>query len=480
MNVLLIVGEDHGPQLGCYGDPYARTPHLDTLAASGTRFERAYATQAICSPGRASLLTGMYPHQNGQISLATHGFCMFREYPTIPSLLQRARFRTGRIGKLHVKPESASPFDLAWNPGVSWGFAHRDVAAAAAVAGDFMAADSTPFFLMVNLPDAHLPWLRTSFGLPQQPLTGADVQVPPAVGVDSLRLREHAADYYNCLSRLDTGVGLILDALTRLGKDRDTLVIYTTDHGPQFARGKGSSYELAVHLPLLVRWPGVTTPGSVSDALVSQIDILPTILDANALPCPAGVTGSSLRPVVAGMDPSWRSHLCTEWHTGHASPLPNLLNPQRTIRGARFKLIQNLLTDRPNSVEHCYTQQTFFDTGCTQQELDAARPEVRAAYQRWRRQDRWELYDLQDDPHEFTNLAADARYTDVLQDLQARLRAWQQDTADPFLDDALVQRFVREQDHIAALPGTPAKQADFRWPYLDYLQPENARDDASV
>ncbi len=112
-NILLIISEDMGQELGCYGDRYVRTPNLDRLAASGVRFLNAYITQAGCSQSRSSILTGLYPHQNGQIGLATWGFRMYREdTPNIPRSLKAAGYRTGRIGKLHVNPESAFPYDM--------------------------------------------------------------------------------------------------------------------------------------------------------------------------------------------------------------------------------------------------------------------------------------------------------------------------------------------------------------------------------
>ena len=112
-NILLIVSEDNGPELGCYGDPYAQTPNLDQLAAEGVRFDRAFVAQAGCSQSRAAFLTGLYPHQNGQIGLATWNLRMYRrETPNIPRSLKAAGYRTGIIGKLHVNPEEAFPFDM--------------------------------------------------------------------------------------------------------------------------------------------------------------------------------------------------------------------------------------------------------------------------------------------------------------------------------------------------------------------------------
>jgi N-sulfoglucosamine sulfohydrolase len=112
-NILLIVSEDNGPQLGCYGDPYAQTPNLERLSSQGVRFNRAFVPQAGCSQSRASFLTGLYPHQHGQIGLATWRFRLYREdTPNLPRSLKAAGYRTGIIGKLHINPESAFPFDF--------------------------------------------------------------------------------------------------------------------------------------------------------------------------------------------------------------------------------------------------------------------------------------------------------------------------------------------------------------------------------
>jgi len=120
-NVLLIVSEDNGPELGCYGDPYAYTPNLDQLAAEGVRFENAFVPYSVCSPSRACFLTGLYPHQNGQIGLATHKFAMYRKNtPNFASILKKHGYRTGLIGKLHINPESAFPFDFRAIPGANF------------------------------------------------------------------------------------------------------------------------------------------------------------------------------------------------------------------------------------------------------------------------------------------------------------------------------------------------------------------------
>lgn len=473
LNILLVTSEDNGQELSCYGDPHIRTPSLDCLAATGTCFENAYITQAVCSPSRASILTGLYPHQNGQIGLSTHTYEMFRGFPNIPGLLKEAGYRTGRIGKLHVIPESAFPFDFVWNDDKHISFWHRDVIKTADVAEQFMTASDQPFFLMLNYSDCHLPWLRQDCGKPEKPFLPNEIRVPPGVGLDTSRLREHAANYYSCMSRLDQGIGLVLEKLERHGYADHTLVIYLADHGSQFSRGKCAIYELATKVPFIVRWPGMPRQGLQRGPLVSSIDILPTILDAAGVTPPPGLPGKSLRPLVAG-EPAlaWRSHLFCEWNTCHPHPPPSLLYPQRSVRDERFKLIATLLHERENPVEEYYTKHALIDTGTTQWELDHCVDErVRRVYAAWRRPRPVELYDLSRDPWEFQDLAENPAYAEVRDRLLEALTAWQRETGDALADRTRLDRLVRENEAVAARPNSH-KEPGFHYQYLDYLNPE--------
>ncbi len=468
MNILLITSEDNGPELGCYGDPVVRTPNLDRLAAEGVAFREGYITQAVCSPSRASILTGLYPHQNGQLGLSTHRYTMHRSFPTLPGILKQAGYRTGLMGKLHVWPESAFPFDFWWRDPERLSFKHRDVKTTAEVAGRFLREGAEPFFLMVNYADAHLPWLRQEFGLPERPFEPDDVRVPPGVGIDTPRLRAQAADYYNCLSRLDTGIGMLLNELERAGRLDDTLVIYLADHGPQFSRGKAAAYELAVKVPFIVRWPGAAPQGMLGERLVSSIDILPTILDAVGLEAPEPTPGLSLRPLVFGTDANWRTHLFCEWNTSHPHPLPSLLYPQRTVRDGRYKLVRTLLPDRDNPVEAYYTGQVLVKTGASQAEIDAAPESIRGAYAAWRRPSEVELYDLRDDPHEWHDLAASPEHAALRGRLEGVLAAWCRNSGDPLWQPQKLARLVAEDQAAQQLEGGH-KKPPFRWEYVDYL-----------
>ncbi len=199
-NILLIVSEDNGPELGCYGDPFVETPVLDKLAEEGVRFHNAYVPQAGCSQSRAALLTGLYPHQNGQIGLATWKFRMYREdTPNLVRSLKQAGYRTGIIGKLHINPAAAFPFDMKKIS--SSNFSRKKLGDYAKHAENFFNAGDTPFFLSVNYPDAHRPFIKQARGLPTKPLTGVDVKPLAYFGLDTPQLRSDTANYYNCMNR---------------------------------------------------------------------------------------------------------------------------------------------------------------------------------------------------------------------------------------------------------------------------------------
>jgi N-sulfoglucosamine sulfohydrolase len=369
---------------------------------------------------------------------------MVGEVPTLPQLLRTEGYRTGLIGKLHVLPEAAFPFHFRFDDKEVVSFQHRDVKRVAEEASKFMAAGESPFCLTVCYADAHLPFLRQDLGLPENPISAAAVKTLPAVGIDNPRLREQTADYYNCISRLDTGIGFLLDGLERSGKARNTLVIYVSDHGPQFGRGKVTSYELGLRVPLIIREPNRTEAGASRSELTSTIDLLPTILDYAGVRAPKNLPGKSLAPLMTGPDPEFRRHQFAEWNTSHAWPTPSLMFPQRSATDGRYKLIRNLLVETPNPVEEYYTTQALVQTGATQDEISVASEHVREGYATWRQAPPVELYDLFVDPYELDNLAEHEDYVQVRRGLINALEQWRLDTNDPLLDAAKLQMLMDE------------------------------------
>jgi N-sulfoglucosamine sulfohydrolase len=442
LNVLFITADDLGLNLGCYGERRFSTPNLDRLASSGVRFTTAYVAQASCSPSRSAMFTGLFPHTNGQYGLANTGFRLHEQFTnrTIPVFAQKAGYRTGIIGKLHVEPESSFP----WNQRKP-GNTTRQVATVAADAAEFIRnSGESPFFLMVNYSDPHAFRNEKAVGgwdfppqidgVPAKPLPPGPETVFPWQQIGEAQQQVRTAGYFNAIQRLDEGIGQLLKVLDDSGKAANTLILFVGDHGPPFARGKTTVYESGLRVPFFMRWPGVTKAGHVSGRFVSTVDILPTILDAIGAPTPAGLHGESLRQALSGG--KWREYLAAEFHCHGARPL----YPRRAIRDLRYKLIHNLLAGRekpPTGIDgdqaYPYSRQAKYDG-----------TPLRDAFETFANPPEFELYDLDKDPIEFHNLAGQPGISAVEARMKKALLDWRTATGDPFLDGAFLERFWRD------------------------------------
>lgn len=418
-NVLLVTADDLGCNLSCYGEKRITTPKLDALAAEGVRFQNAYVAQSSCSPSRAALLTGLWPHQNGQVGLSHLGFRMQQGLPNLPALLKAAGYRTGIIGKLHVEPAADFPFD--WMPKEKMAaLPTRNVQWVAAESRLFFAsakAARQPFFYYVNFFDPHGPFTKETDqvnGLPAEPLAADDIVDPlPLPTPNKDRLRLATARLLNTILRVDAGMGLLLDELKAAGCADNTLVIFVGDNGLAMPRGKTTCYEGGVRVPMILRWPGVVKP-QVRQETVSLLDLMPTVLGATGVPAPKNLVGTALQPLLFDEPAPWREFLFTEmnFHT------PDMFNPQRTVRDPRFKLLLNLAPAKG--------------------------------------QEGVELFDLQKDPGETRNLAGDPAHAETRQRLEAALEAWRQKRADPLLDPARLKRWSEASARWARLPRVKA------------------------
>lgn len=418
-NLLLITADDLGLQLGCYGYRGVTTPHLDRLAVEGVRFNRAYVTAASCSPSRASLLTGLYPHQNGQLGLAHLGSSMKPGLPNLVSLLKTQGYRTGQIGKLHVEPEADFPFDEKHSEIEPT----RDPQAVRALCEKFLRPnDRQPFLLYLNLFDPHKPFTRDIAGSPKVKVGPAQAGVLSFMGGDTPELRQETADYLTCINRLDEIMGEVLEVLRQRGLEQNTLVVFLSDNGPELPRGKVTCFEAGTRVPLLVRWTGRFRPG-VREELVSTVDLLPTMLALVNVPEPAGLLGRSLVPLLEGRKVSWRETLATEFNSHE----PRMINPQRALRDGRYKLILTLLKDP--ALE--------WPDGLTLESYQKIQPEAG-------RGEFVELYDLESDPDEFKNLAGKPALKEVEARLRRALEDWRRKTKDPLLDSAKLRELIRE------------------------------------
>ena len=426
-NILLLIADDLGMQVGCYGDGVAKTPHIDHLATTGTRFTHGFASVSSCSPSRATLLTGMPTHMCGQYGLAhaEHNSASFRKVKGLPALLAPAGYRSGVIAKLHVQPREVYPFDeeIAANG--------RNVVLVADKAKTFIrGCGDKPFFLLVGFIDPHRAGAK-GFGNEAKypPGTPAVYFDPKAVAVpyhlpDTPEVRAELADYYQSVTRMDHGVGLVLQAVQDMGKLDDTLVVFLSDNGMPFPGAKSTLYDAGVHLPLVIRKPG-QKGGVTSAAMVSWTDITPTILDWAGVKVPTNLPGRSLLPVLeqekpAGWDVVYGSH---QYHEA------TMYYPIRMTRTRQYKYLLNLA----HQLEFPHAADIWGSDSWQGLLKRGDKMMGKRSVASYLNRPREELYDLSNDPNELKNVALDPEYAPVLTALRKECRDWQEKTNDPWV-----------------------------------------------
>lgn len=430
-NVVLMVSDDQGYQAGCYGDPVAQTPHLDALAADGVRFATAFASTPSCSASRSVILTGLHNHANGQFGHmhSFHNLHTHRWVKGLPVLLNQAGYRTCSIGKYHVQPEEMYHFGTYRNEGIPGG--NRNPVAMAENARAFIEEDDErPFLIYLCTSDPHRagPGFANDRDYPGvTPVKYDPAKIPvPAWLPDQPEVRRELAEFYQAISRLDQGIGRMVAVLKETGHWEDTLFIYISDNGPPFPGAKTNMYDPGIRLPMVVRLPGLAGQGTVNHALVSFADLVPTILDYTGVEGPDyPLHGRSILPVLDQTDPKgWDTVYGS--HTFHEI---TMYYPVRMIRTRRYKYLLNLAHGLPfphaSDLYASPTWQGILKRG----DKTFGKRRVKDYINR----PRHELYDLEADPDEVKNLAGSRRYAEVMADLQVRLRAWQEQTNDPWI-----------------------------------------------
>ncbi|HVX44806.1 MAG TPA: sulfatase [Mycobacteriales bacterium] len=423
-NVLLLHCHDLGRFLGSYDIRTVRTPVLDALAADGVRFRDAFCVAPQCSPSRASLFTGRYPQHTGVLGL-THsyfGWDLNASEQHLAGRLHEQGYATALLG-VHHESRRLADGDVA----ARLGFDHvrtegiAPVVAARAVEQlTGFAAGGRPFYLQVGFSEPHrMPSKRDEHGTMGflgehiEPDSRSGVTVPPHL-VDDAGSRAEMAELQGAVATMDSAVGEVLNALHRLDLEQDTIVIFTTDHGLALPRAKCSLYDPGLEIALIVRAPGAGwTGGRTVTGLVSNVDIVPTILEQAGIPVPSDLDGQSLEPLISG-DTAGREHVFGQM-TYH-----DYYDPRRCIRTANHKLIVNFSSApffmdpsqswRPRSTAAGLDERAFIPY----------HPPV-------------ELYDLHADPVELTNLAENSEYAGIRAELLALLGDWMRATQDPLL-----------------------------------------------
>jgi arylsulfatase A-like enzyme len=429
-NILYIMADDHAAHaISAYGSRVNKTPNIDRVAAGGMRFNNCFVTNSICTPSRAAILTGKYSHING--------VPVFNRFdgsqPTLAKYLQAAGYHTGMLGKWHLggEPTGFDRWTILPGQGVYHDptFIHQDgkrqkhpgyctdIITDMALAFLEDRPRDRPFFLMCHHKAPHRPWQPDAahakkwegVQVPEPPtlrddyasradaareatmrvdrdLTPGDLKQKPPAGLSAEELKKwkyqrYMRDYLACVDSIDDGVGRLLDYLDKNGLAKDTIVVYTSDQG--FFLGdhdwfdKRFMYEESLRMPLLIRWPGVTKPGSSADGMVLNVDFAPTLMAAAGLETPADMQGRSFVPLLHGNQPaSWRTGM---YYRYYDYPGAHRVQPHYGYRNEGFKLIY------------------------------------------YNKIDQWELFDLKKDPQELKNVYSDRKYADTVRELKAEL-----------------------------------------------------------
>jgi arylsulfatase A-like enzyme len=424
-NILYIHSHDTGRYLQPYG--YAvPTPRIQKLAEQGVLFRQAFAAAPTCCPSRAALLTGQSAHESGMLGLVHRGFSLKDPRQHLANVLKANGYSTHLCGIQH-EAETASEIGFDHEiPTESRDAKHVGPAAAAFLAS----APKQPFFLGVGFFETHR--YAKNFVRDAEPLGDPRYVRPPTPLPDLPDIRRDYADYIESAKRLDAGVGQVLDALDVAGLADNTLVISTTDHGVAFIGMKSSLTDHGTGVSLIVRGPGGFAGGKVVDAMVSHLDVFPTIAELAGIQRPAWLTGESLLPLVRGEVDALHEELFGEV-TFHAA-----YDPQRSVRTTRWKYIRRF-SDRTARVlsnnDDGISKMFLIDHGLRDQHLATE-----------------QLYDLLFDPNEANNVAATPANAAVLAEMRQRLESWMKRTNDPLLNGPVpppAGAMVSDQDDLS-------------------------------
>lgn len=410
VNVVYIHSHDSGRFIEPYGHAIP-TPHLSQFAAEGVLFRQAFCAAPTCSPSRAALLTGQWPHQTGMLGLAHRGFALHEPNHHLALFLQSHGYHTVLTGTEHLgarQKEDHNGYAQIYSEGqshihaISFLQEHR----------------GGPFFLDVGFGETHR--VGDGFSGPDAMPCDGDLDarfVPVPDGLpDTPETRRDFADYINSATRLDAKIGQVLDALDEAGLRENTLVIVTTDHGIAFPNYKCSLRDTGLGVMLMLRGPQFAD-GRVLDAMVSHVDLFPTICEVANLPQPDWLEGHSLLPLARGEKTAVRDELFGEV-TFHAA-----FEPKRAIRTPRWKYIRRFDDKSTPTLPNCD------DSLSKTLLLENGWRETRVA--------REELFDLVFDPNENCNLleisTRQSELAPVIEELSGRLDQWMRATNDPLL-----------------------------------------------
>lgn len=429
-NILLVLSDDHSwAQVGCYGNTDLKTPNLDRLAAEGMRFDRAYVTCPQCVPSRASIMAGRSPVSIGMTRFSAP---LPADVKTYPEILRANGYYTGVAGRSHHldgSPRTSEERAILRDHNLATMESRFDYCKITRSRPEMLkqyrefldgVPQGKPFFMQLCSNDPHRPFDENAISQPHDP---AKIKLPPHFP-DTPLVREDFARHLDEIARFDGWIGKALDELDRRGLAKNTLVAFMGDNGAALLRGKGTLYEYGIHVPLIVRWPGVIKPGSTSDVLISGEDLAPTFLQAAGLEPLNEMSGISFLPLLKGESFRGRQYVFAE-RGAHGNGLPlngAAFDAGRAIVGDRYKLVYNAIWQIPYTPVD-FAGQPFWKDLQTQEAAGKLSSEMSRLYFAESRP-MFELYDLKTDPAEMHNLIDDPRSATIVAELKKDLAEW--------------------------------------------------------
>jgi N-sulfoglucosamine sulfohydrolase len=429
-NVLFVMSDDHSAaHVGAYGNADIKTPNLDAFAQEGMLFKRMYVAAPQCVPSRAALMTGRSPVA---IQMTRFSAPLAEEYKTWLELLRASGYYAGVAGRsFHLDgganvPESKAVFDAhslqTFKRRLDYVNQGGSPAQALTQYREFLdQAKGKPFALQLCFSDPHRPLDANAIPTPHDP---NKIKLP-AHYPDTPAVRADFAKYYDEISRFDSNFKLVLDELITRGLSDNTIVVFQGDNGASQFRGKGTLYEYGLNVPLMVRWPQQVKAGSTSSELISGEDLAPTLLEACGAKPLKEMTGRSFVKLLRG-DATYapRQYAFAE-RGAHGAGLPNGTAPfdlGRVVIGKRYKLVYNALWQIP------YQPVDFANTPMWK-ELEQMNKDGKLSPLHSRllfspTRSMFELFDLEADPNEFTNLIGKPEHAQLEKELKTKLQEW--------------------------------------------------------
>ncbi|MFV0592236.1 MAG: sulfatase [Draconibacterium sp.] len=416
-NILIFVADDLARnELGCYGGENVKTPHIDRFAKEGLMFNRMYSSSTMCSPTRASLYTGLFPVRNGVYK--NHG----NTKPDVKSIVyyfEKLGYRVGISGKTDVRPKTVYNFEIVD------GFETSCVRITADYTLDgiseFMSRSTEqPFCLVVCSTHPHGPW---SVGDPSQ-FDPDKLKLPPHF-VDNAETRDAMCHYLAEVAVLDQQFQDVLETLKKAGKEKETLVMFSGEQGPQFPGGKWTSWDYGQKSVFIIQSPERYLKGKTTEAMVQYEDVLPTLIDYVGGKVPEELDGESFLQVLENQKSTHR-----EWVYGVHNNVPEgTPYPIRSIRDSRYKLIVNLTPEASYFEKHLMspTKENYWDAWVRDAQVNKT---AKYWVDRYLTRPAIEFYDTKNDPWELTNLANDEEMKPIIERMKKELFRWMKEQGD--------------------------------------------------